>query len=231
MDMKGKKVLVLGFGDTGVSAVRWLVSNGAHVVAADSRPNPPRAPELQGIHCETGPFRQAMLEGVDMLVISPGVSINEPVVGKAAGMGIPVMGDVELFAREIASKPSDVIAITGSNGKSTVTSMVGEMCAKAGLDTVVAGNIGLPVLDTLGTAHAVYVLELSSFQLETVTSLNARAAAVPNVSEDHLDRHASLQAYAHAKSAIFSGNGTQVLNRDDAASMAMRQSDRKVLTF
>lgn len=233
MDLSGKKVLVLGLGDTGYSAVRWLKSMGAEVVAADTRANPPRASELQGVRVETGPFRQEILEGMDLVVISPGLSRQLPVVSSAAEMGIPVLGDVELFARAIALRHPEprILAITGSNGKSTVTTMVGEMCANAGLDTVVAGNIGLPVLDTLDENPAVYVLELSSFQLETVRSLNARAAAVLNVSEDHLDRYASMKDYAMAKSGIFSGDGIQVLNRDDPASMAMRLDERKVLTF
>ncbi|MBY0578009.1 MAG: UDP-N-acetylmuramoyl-L-alanine--D-glutamate ligase [Burkholderiales bacterium] len=233
MNLSGKKILVLGLGDTGISAVRWLKSVGAQVVAADSRLSPPRAGELQGIEFDAGPFRQEILEGVDMIVISPGLSLQEPVVSRAIEMGIPVLGDVELFAREIAKKNPrpGVLAITGSNGKSTVTSMVGAMCSKAGLDTVVAGNIGLPVLDTLGGNPTICVLELSSFQLETLGSLNAKVATVLNVSEDHLDRYDSMREYSRVKSGIFSGDGIQVLNRDDPASMAMRLPGRMALTF
>ncbi|HQT25888.1 MAG TPA: Mur ligase family protein, partial [Burkholderiales bacterium] len=215
MDLKGKRVLVLGLGDTGVSAVKWLRSKGAEVSAADSRDNPPRAVELEGIPFEKGPFRTDIVESMELVVISPGLSQDEPVVRKAKQAGIPVMGDVEIFAREIAGRNIPVIAITGSNGKSTVTSMAGEICRKAGLDTVVAGNIGVPVLDTLERNPSAYVLELSSFQLETVTSLNAKAATVLNLSEDHLDRYASMAEYAGAKTSIFRGDGIQVLNRDD----------------
>jgi len=232
MELSRKKVLVLGVGDTGISAVRYLQSKGAEVVAADTRENPPRAAELS-IPVAAGPFTESLLGGVDLVVLSPGLSLDEPVVREASRRKIPVLGDVELFAIEISKRSPvpRVIAITGSNGKSTVTSMVGEMCRKAGLDTVVAGNIGLPVLDTLEKNAAVYVLELSSFQLETVKSLDAGSATVLNLSEDHLDRYASMREYALAKSAIFAGKGIQVLNREDPKVMAMRLPGRKTLTF
>ncbi len=232
MELSRKKALVLGVGDTGISAIRYLQSKGAEVVAADTRENPPRAAELS-IPVAAGPFTGSLLEGVELVVLSPGLSLDEPVVREASRRNIPVMGDVELFAIEISKRSPvpRVIAITGSNGKSTVTSMVGEMCRKAGLDTVVAGNIGLPVLDTLEKNAAVYVLELSSFQLETVKSLEPGSATVLNLSEDHLDRYASMREYALAKSAIFAGNGIQVLNREDPKVMAMRLPGRKTLTF
>lgn len=232
MELKGKKVLVLGMGETGISAARWLQSIGAVVFAADSRETPPRTADLK-LPISTGPFKNELLDKTDLVVVSPGLSLKEPVINEALRRNIPVAGDVELFAMEIAKRnpaPS-IIAITGSNGKSTVTSMVGEMCRKAGLDTVVAGNIGLPVLDTLDNQPDVYVLELSSFQLETLNSLNAKAAVVLNLSEDHLDRYDSMNDYGKAKSAIFKGNGVQVLNRDDEATMAMRLPGRKMLSF
>ena len=232
MELSRKKALVLGVGDTGISAIRYLQSKGAEVVAADTRENPPRAAELS-IPVAAGPFTGSLLEGVELVVLSPGLSLDEPVVREASRRNIPVMGDVELFAIEISKRNPvpRVIAITGSNGKSTVTSMVGEMCRKAGLDAVVAGNIGLPVLDTLEQNPAVYVLELSSFQLETVKNLEPGSATVLNLSEDHLDRYASMKDYALAKSAIFAGNGIQVLNREDPKVMAMRLPGRKILTF
>lgn len=232
MELNRKKALVLGVGDTGISVIRYLQSKGAEVVAADTRENPPRAAELS-IPVATGPLATSLLEGVDFVVVSPGLSLDEPVVREASRRNIPVMGDVELFAIEFSKRSPvpRVIAITGSNGKSTVTSMVGEMCKKAGLETVVAGNIGLPVLDTLETNPAVYVLELSSFQLETVKSLESSSATVLNLSEDHLDRYASMGEYARAKSAIFAGGGIQVLNREDPKVMAMRLPGRKALTF
>ena len=231
MDLKGKHVLVLGLGSTGVSAVNWLKSKGADVQAADTRQDPPGASRVGGIRVSKGPFRLELLEGIDLVAVSPGLSLDEPLIREAKGRGIPVLGDVELFAREIRQWRPKVIAITGSNGKSTVTSMVGEMCRKGGLDTVVAGNIGLPVLDTLGSRHAVYVLELSSFQLETLESLDADSATVLNLSEDHLDRYASMEEYGRAKEAIFRGSGLQVLNRDDPATLSMALAGRPRLTF
>ncbi len=231
MNFSGKRALVLGLGETGFSAARWLKSKGAEVSAADTRSEPPRSIPGMKVYC--GPFREEILEGIDLLVLSPGISFQEPLVQKARIAGIDVAGDVELFAREIASRhpAPKVVAITGSNGKSTVTTMVGKICEKSALRTVVAGNIGLPVLDTLEEAADVYVLELSSFQLETLRSLSPDASAALNLSEDHLDRHGTMEEYARAKAAIFAGEGVQVLNREDAAIMAMRLPGRPAFTF
>ncbi|MGH8728185.1 MAG: UDP-N-acetylmuramoyl-L-alanine--D-glutamate ligase, partial [Burkholderiales bacterium] len=169
---------------------------------------------------------------IDAVVLSPGIALTEPLVAAARARKLPVMGDVELFALEVANTPdSRILAVTGTNGKSTVTSMAGDMCREAGLRTVVAGNIGLPILDGFAPAAQVYVLELSSFQLETTTSLGADAATVLNVSEDHLDRHIRLSGYARAKSRVFRGSGIQVLNREDAQSRAMALPGRSVFTF
>ena len=244
MELKGKSVLVLGLGDSGLSMARYLARGGARVRVADTRANPPHATRL---HAEVsdaelvcGPFGAESFAGVELIAISPGVPLAEPLVQQAMGRGIPVVGDVELFAQALAGKRAKVLAITGSNGKSTVTSMVGAMCRAAGLNTVVAGNIGLPVLDALAEAEIafaegkgeaqVYVLELSSFQLETTSNLNAAAATVLNVSEDHLDRYDGMDGYAAAKARIFQG-GAQVLNRDDVRSMAMALPGRRVSTF
>jgi len=234
--LKGERVLVLGLGETGMSMARWLAARGAHVRVADSRREPPHAArlarELPGVALDCGPFRSASFESVAMIAISPGVPLVEPAVQAAAARGVEIVGDVELFAR--ARDPrAKVVAITGSNGKSTVTTMAGEMCRAAGASTVVAGNIGLPVLDALEQPQTpdVYVLELSSFQLETTRSLDPDAAAMLNLSEDHLDRYGSMRAYADAKARIFEGSGTQVLNRDDAWSMDMRRPGRPVVTF
>lgn len=241
MQVEGKNVLVLGLGDTGLSLARHLVRRGAHVRVADTRANPPQAlrlqAELPGVALFTGPFRAEVFRTAEMIASSPGVPLREPLVAQAMARGVPVVGDVELFAQELARAGGPrVVAITGSNGKSTVTSMTGAMCRAAGLDAVVAGNIGLPVLDALvpvenGKQPDVYVLELSSFQLETTSSLNATAAAVLNVTEDHLDRYAGMAEYAIAKARIFQGNGVQLLNREDATCMAMALPGRKVVTF
>ncbi|MGO9444019.1 MAG: UDP-N-acetylmuramoyl-L-alanine--D-glutamate ligase [Thiobacillaceae bacterium] len=246
--LAGKKILVLGLGDTGLSCVRWLRARGVQVSVADSRANPPNARVLSetcpDVPLHAGPFRDTDMQTTDMLVLSPGIALSEPAVARASAAGMEVVGDVELFARAIAvlnqdrDHPMKVIAITGSNGKSSTTALVGEMCKAAGLATCVAGNIGLPVLDALLEVEAgvapvpqAWVLELSSFQLETTSSLNADVATVLNISEDHLDRYPGVEAYALAKARIFSGNGIQVLNREDARVMAMALPGRNIVTF
>jgi UDP-N-acetylmuramoylalanine--D-glutamate ligase len=194
------------------------------------------AAEVPGAEICGGGFADALFREADLMVISPGVPRSEPAVQAAAARGVPLAGDVELFARELLERRSaaKVLAVTGSNGKSTVTTLAGAMCRQAGLETTVAGNIGLPVLDALEAeerAPDVYVLELSSFQLESTESLAPDAAAMLNLSEDHLDRYRDLDDYAAAKARIFTGDGAQVLNRDDARSRAMAIPGRKVVTF
>ena len=235
LELKDKQVLVLGLGETGLSALRWLHGQGARLTVADTREIPPGIAaleaELPSVKLHTGAFTETVFNDAEIIVISPGVPMAETMVQNALKRGVPVVGDVELFAQY---KPASakVIAITGANGKSTVTTLVGEMCEAAGLKTVVAGNIGLPVLDTLnGEAPDVYVLELSSFQLETTSSLNADAATVLNISEDHMDRYEGLDDYAQAKARVFFGKGVQVLNRQDAWSMGMVLQGRGVVTF
>ena len=235
LELKDKRVLVLGLGDTGLSALRWLKGQGALLSVADTRQMPPGLALLEVELPETklylGTLTPQAFEGVDLVVISPGVSLSEPSLQAVIQRGVPVIGDVELFAQHRPSG-TKLIAITGSNGKSTVTTMVGEMCRASGLKTTVAGNIGLPVLDTLnGDIPDVYVLELSSFQLETTSSLNATAATVLNISEDHMDRYHGLKDYAAAKARIFSGTGVQVLNRQDSMSLDMTLEGRTCVTF
>jgi UDP-N-acetylmuramoylalanine--D-glutamate ligase len=235
-----KKALVVGLGDTGASCVRWLIEHDAEVRGTDTRPAPPHAGHLGEAFPEVklalGGFDPADFEWADLVVVSPGVALATPEIEAAARAGKDIVGDVELFARAIAGSRSKVIAITGSNGKSTVTSLAGHLCQAAGLDTVVAGNIGLPVLDALaereidGRAPDVWVLELSSFQLETTASLRPAAATVLNISEDHMDRYASLADYAAVKARVFS-DGVQVLNRDDAMVMAMAKPAGRIETF
>lgn len=235
LELNGKQVLVLGLGDTGLSALRWLQRQGALLAAADTRTAPPGLSavqrELPQVELHLGPFDAALLARQALIVASPGVPLADAAIQQALARGVPVLGDVELFARH---KPAAarVIAITGANGKSTVTSLVGAMCRSVGLKTVVAGNIGLPVLDTLqGETPDVYVLELSSFQLETTASLAADAATVLNLSEDHMDRYADMAAYAAAKARIFHAGGVQVLNRQDRWSRAMALAGADVVTF
>ena len=230
-DWKGKQVLVLGLGDTGVSSVRWLAAQGARVRAADSRPTPPGLAGIRAEHPEVdaraGPFDDALLEGVDTVVASPGIALRERIVRSAFARGIEVLGDVEIFAREVRARgKARVIGITGTNGKSTVTALVGEMAKAAGLSTVVAGNIGVPVLDTFAEPDPdVYVIELSSYQLETTSSLELEAAAMLNVTQDHMDRYDSMEDYARAKERIFRHVRRRVVNRDDEWSRAMADAD------
>ena len=228
--LAGKRVLVLGLGDTGLSVARWVERHGALARVADTRAAPPRARDFAG-DVRLGAFACALLEGVDLVCISPGLSLAEPIVREALARGVPIVGDVELFAWE---NRAPVLAVTGTNGKSTVTALLGHLLRSAGVDCEVAGNISPPVLEAAmkrPTPPAVWVLELSSYQLETTWALDASAATVLNVSEDHLDRYAGLADYGAAKARIFQGHGLQVLNRDDAASAAMALPGRSVVTF
>lgn len=246
MNWHGKKILVLGLGDTGLSVVRWAARAGCRVRVADSRSAPPGLAELArehaGVDACLGPFTDALFGDTELTIASPGVAVAgpacDPAIARAKAAGTEIIGDVELFGRLIQSqgRPGKVIAITGSNGKSTVTAMAGAMCRAAGLRTVVAGNIGTPVLDALAEADVkgmpdACVLELSSFQLETTSTLKLDAAAMLNLSQDHLDRYASMADYAAAKQRIFANTAAQVLNREDPASMAMREAGKRVLTF
>jgi UDP-N-acetylmuramoylalanine--D-glutamate ligase len=232
---KDKKVLVLGLGDTGLSALRWLQGQGAVLSVADTREAPPSLPvvmqEMPKVAVHLGALDASLLVRQDLLLLSPGVPLADPAIQQAVAAGVEVIGDVELFAR-YRSVESKLLAITGANGKSTVTTLVGEMCRAAGLSTVVAGNIGVPVLDTLvDGAPDVYVLELSSFQLETTHTLKADAATVLNLSEDHMDRYKGMADYAAAKARIFQSGGVQVLNRQDEWSAGMALDGHPVVTF
>jgi UDP-N-acetylmuramoylalanine--D-glutamate ligase len=243
LDLENRRVLVLGLGSSGMSMARWLAGRGARVRVADSRPVPPNADqlreELPGIDLHTGAFRPENFADAELIAISPGVPLAEPLVQAALARGLEVIGDIELFARVRDEFPgAKVIGITGSNGKSTVTEMVGTMTRAARTRTLVAGNIGLPILEALWEIEAgprrrpdVFVLELSSFQLETTENLNVDAGTVLNLSEDHLDRYAGIREYAQAKARIFFGNGAQVINREDAWAREMAASGRRVFTF
>jgi UDP-N-acetylmuramoylalanine--D-glutamate ligase len=245
MDLIGRRVLVLGLGETGLSMARWIARQGGAVRAADTRDAPPAAAALRAAVPQaeviTGPFTDALLGGVELVAASPGIPLAEPVVRAAVARDLEVVGDVELFARHLLRLPEGergrVIAITGTNGKTTVTALTGAMCRAAGLDAAVAGNISPAVLDALvarldgGRLPDAWVLELSSFQLETTSSLRPDAATMLNLSEDHLDRYAGMEQYAAAKARIFAGDGVQVLNRNDRHSLAMRRPGRRVVTF
>jgi UDP-N-acetylmuramoylalanine--D-glutamate ligase len=227
-DLAGKRLLVLGFGDSGASVARWGEHHGARVRVADTRAAPPRARDFTG-ELHLGPFDPILLDGVDLVCISPGLPLEQPLIRNALERSIPIVGDVELFAWH---NTAPVIAVTGTNGKTTVTALAAHLLRSAGIDAQAAGNISPPVLDAaLKSTPAAWVLELSSYQLETTWSLDARAAVMLNLTEDHLDRYAGLREYGAAKARVFQGDGVQVLNRDDPASMAMAVHGRRVITF
>ncbi|HEX6137706.1 MAG TPA: UDP-N-acetylmuramoyl-L-alanine--D-glutamate ligase [Casimicrobiaceae bacterium] len=237
---QGRRAIVLGLGMTGLSLARHLVRHGADVRVADTRSDPPQrallAAELPGVRVETGAFSDATFAGVDLIAISPGVAQRDPGIRAALAEGAELVGDIELFARAL---PADqkVLAVTGTNGKTTVASLTGALTRAAGLATITAGNIGNPVLDVLADIErgapppAVFVLELSSYQLETTTSLAPVAAAVLNVSANHMDRYAGIADYASAKARIFERATVQVVNRDDPIVRLMRLPGRTVQTF
>ena len=243
MDLRGKRTLVVGLGESGLAMARWLARQGAVVRVADSRETSPRTAALRTAVPEAtlfaGPFAPAAFAGVELIAISPGVPRQEALVQEAVALGVPVVSEIELFACGLRqwSPQARVIAITGSNGKTTTTALTGALCRAAGRSTAVAGNIGPAALDALMHAidrnelPVVWVLELSSFQLEATQTLAAAAATVLNISEDHLDRYNSLDDYASSKVRIFQGGGVMVLNRDDARSLAAARDEREVVTF
>ncbi|MDO4907754.1 UDP-N-acetylmuramoyl-L-alanine--D-glutamate ligase [Neisseria sp.] len=239
MNWQNQKILVAGLGGTGVSMIAYLRRAGAQVAAYDADLKPGREAQLtqlfKGLSCHTGRLKDALAQGFDVLALSPGISGRAPEIAEFKQNGGRVVGDIEILAHIVKARGDKVIAITGSNGKTTVTSLVGYLCVKCGLDTVVAGNIGTPVLEAElqreGKKAGVWVLELSSFQLENTESLTPDAAVVLNISEDHLDRYDDLLDYAHAKDKIFRGSGVQVLNADDALCRAMKRNGRQVKWF
>ena len=222
--------LIVGLGKTGLACARFLQAQHIPYAVTDSRDVPPGLWELKALNPSVqltlAGFNESALDGITQLVVSPGVSLQEPFIQTAMAHGIEVIGDIELFARH-ADAP--VLAITGSNGKSTVTTLIGRMAEQADLTVQVGGNLGTPALDLLLKSHAAeqktdyYILELSSFQLEATESLNARAAVVLNVSPDHMDRYDDLAGYAAAKQRAYGGDGVMIVNRDDAQVLAMAQ--------
>lgn len=233
--LQGKKVLIVGLGKTGLSCVRFLSSHGVDVAVTDSRREPPCLSTLKeespDVAVFVGGFDELAFRRADIVLLSPGVSLREPLIVEARARGARIIGDIELFAWFV---DAPVVAITGSNGKSTVTTLLGKMFEKAGIHAGVGGNIGTPALDLLKEDNQAYVLELSSFQLETTKSLEPVAAALLNISEDHLDRYANLADYTAAKARVFYGAGTLVVNADDDRVMATAElfaSGRKLVSF
>lgn len=245
MRLNGKHVLVLGLGESGLAMARWLAHAGAIVRVADSRAEPPGAEDLVAhvpqAEMRFGAFDLPLLSGIDLIAISPGLSQREPLVQEAKRRGIPLTGEIELFAqglRDLGERGTcRIIAITGTNGKTTVTALCGALARAAGVKTEVAGNISPAALARLLDCArrkqfpGLWVLELSSFQLETTESLDSEASTVLNLSDDHLDRYEGLDDYAAAKARIFSGSGVQVLNRQDPRVAAMALGGRRVVSF
>ena len=212
--------VIVGLGKTGLSYVRYLHSQNENFTVVDSREDPPGLRELTvnfpDVKVELGDFKASTFLNATELLVSPGIDLREPVIAKAIEQDVPVTGDINIFAQKVTSP---IIAITGSNAKSTVVNLVGAMAIQAGVDTIVAGNIGKPVLDLLEEHRPkLYVLEISSFQLETTTMLGAEVACVLNISADHMDRYDSLTNYHGAKHRIFQACKQAVINRDDPLS-------------
>lgn len=241
MDFRTLRVLVIGLGESGLAMAKWLGRQGARVRVADSRSNPPNVEALAAVAPDaellTGPFTLETFAGIDLMAISPGVPKATPAI---AAVDLPLVSEIELFAAGVrALQPeAKIIAITGSNGKTTTTALTAHLLNESGVPAIACGNISPSALDALmdaqdaGQLPAAWVLELSSFQLETTHALHAHAATLLNLSEDHLDRYdGSMSQYADAKARIFQGRGVMVLNRDDDWSMANGRCGRKMVTF
>lgn len=229
-DYQGKKVVIIGLGLTGLSCVDFFIERGVVPRVIDTRPTPPGLDKLPAsVERHLGGIEQSWLMEADLIVASPGIALSSPALDQAAQAGIEIVGDIELFCRE-AQAP--IVAITGSNGKSTVTTLVGEMAHAAGWPVGVGGNIGVPALTLLKQECRLYVLELSSFQLETTHSLKAAAATILNVSEDHMNRYPlGLQQYRAAKLRIYEQARACVVNADDALTMPIHGADARCVSF
>ena len=228
-----RKAVIVGLGRTGLASARFLLSRGWRIAVTDSRAEPPGRAELDALAPDAavrcGSFDEGLLEGASLVVASPGIALTESIFVAATARGIEVVGDIELFARATSAA---VVGITGTNGKSTVTTLVGRMAARAGVDVRVGGNLGPPALELLGEREPqLYVLELSSFQLEATETLKLRAAVVLNLTADHMDRYRDMQAYADAKARIFRHCDVAVINTDDAYVRAMPRTGQRVESF
>ena len=229
---KAPYAVVVGLGRTGLSCVRYLNARGWRLAVTDTRLAPPELAQLQALDARIpvslGGLDTGLLKDAVCVVASPGVPLSEPFFAEARRLGLEIVGDVELFAR---AADAPVVGITGTNGKSTVTTLIGRMAARAGLRVRVGGNLGEPALELLAPGTQLYVLELSSYQLETTESLACRAATVLNVTPDHLDRYPDLASYAAAKARIFARCDTAVINLDDPLVLAMPHAARRTLSF
>jgi UDP-N-acetylmuramoylalanine--D-glutamate ligase len=222
LDLNNKRVLVVGLGKSGVASALFLKNHGARVTVSDSKPQEQLGEEIpilldHGITVETGGHGERTFQGQDLIVVSPGVPVDSPPLVQARALGEQVIGEIELASQFL---PKNIVAITGSNGKTTTTALIGEVIAAGGYSTHVGGNIGTPAISLVNAAQAdsVVVLEVSSFQLETIQSLRPKVAVVLNVTPDHLDRHRTFETYVDAKARIFENQQADdfaVLNADD----------------
>ncbi len=230
VDYQGKKVVIIGLGLTGLSCVDFFIARGVTPRVMDTRINPPGLDQLpESVEQHVGDLNQEWLLDADLIVVSPGMALAHPALSEAAEAGVEIIGDIELFCRE---NQAPVVAITGSNGKSTVTTLVGEMAKAAGWSVGIGGNIGVPALTLLKQDNQLTVLELSSFQLETTHSLRASAATILNVTEDHTDRYPlGLQQYRAAKLRVYENAKVCVVNADDALTMPVRGADSRCISF
>ncbi len=229
---QGAATLVVGLGATGVATARYLAARGVDVTVIDSRPAPPGLDELRETHPGIRVILESQdprwLEGVGQVVLSPGLGLDTPVAAQARQAGIPLLGDIELFARAVTEP---VLAVTGSNGKSTVVTLLERMLSATGLDVAAGGNLGPPALQLLEESADIYLLEISSFQLETTETLKPQVATVLNVSPDHLDRHGSLTEYAACKSKLLRAADTAVFNWDDPVVREMSRDHPRAIPF
>jgi len=233
MELKDKRVLVVGLGKSGVASALFLKAHGARVTVSDTKSGDELRNEIpvlldHGITVETGGHGERTFRGQDLIVVSPGVPVDAPLLAQARAMGEAVIGEIELAAQFL---PGPLVAITGSNGKTTTTTLTGEILTAGGLPTLVGGNIGTPAISLAEHAkrETVTVLEVSSFQLETIQTFRPKVAVVLNVTPDHLDRHQTFEAYVDAKARIFEnqrGDDFAVLNEDDPTCVAMAARTR-----
>lgn len=244
--LSDRSVLVLGLGESGLAMAHWCARNGARLRVADTRAVPPGLEALRAVapsaEVVAGPLSDALLDGIDLVAVSPGIDARIALLAEARRRGVAIVGEMTLFAEALKAlgmrEKTHILAITGTNGKTTTTTLTAALCNAAAMDAVAAGNISPAALAVLMERRdsgrplpECWVLELSSFQLESSTGLDADAATVLNVTDDHLDRHGDLPAYAAAKARIFAGGGVQVLNRQDARVMAMRLPGRQAVSF
>ena len=233
MELKGKRVLVVGLGKSGVASALFLKAHGARVTVSDTKSGDELRNEIpslldHGITVETGGHGERTFRGQDLIVVSPGVPVDAPLLVQVRAMGEAVIGEIELAAQFL---PGPIVAITGSNGKTTTTTLTGEILTAGGLPTLVGGNIGTPAISLAERAkrETVIVLEVSSFQLETIQTFHPKVAVVLNVTPDHLDRHRTFEAYVDAKARIFEnqrGDDFAVLNEDDPTCVGMAARTR-----